>query len=193
MSAADLDETEPEERSPTGRKKRSDAGRPREGGGKRKHVSTRFERRAEKVEATIRELVKIGKPELDVGDKSFVEIVNRDASAWGRFVAQLAEWLPPLGSAIDLTFGSALVTVINILPSFRAARRDLRERRERRQAEREREYEEQELREEIADREVSDRRGVLDPLPLGAVAPQEPPEREMTREEWLGNGGNGTE
>lgn len=175
------------ERSPTGRKKRSDAGRPRGpgGGSGRKHVSTRFERRAKRVEETIRELVKLGKPDLDVEGLSFSEVVNRDVSAWGRFFAQLAEWLPPFGAAIDLVFGSPLVTVLNMLPSFRAARRDLRVRREQRQAELEAAYEAEEQR--AAEEPQPAPRGVFEP-PLG-VAPAEPETRTMTREEWLANGG----
>lgn len=175
------------ERSPSGRKKRSDAGRPRGSGGGRKHVSTRFQRRAEKVEETIRELVRIGKPDLDVEGLSFSEVVNRDVKAWGNFVAQIAEWLPPLGTAIDVAFGSAFVTVLNMLPSFRAARRDLAERRERRQAEQAKR--EEELPEPRPTGEPPPARGVFDSAPLGVVEQESAP--TMTREEWLASGGNG--
>lgn len=136
------------ERTDTGRKRRSDAGRPR-GGTSRKHVSTRFERRAKKAEETVRELVRLGKPDLDVEGKTFLEIVDRDAPAWGRFLAQVGEWLVPFGSFVDLVFGSPLVILLNMAPSFRAARRDLAELRERRAAERAQAVEDEELRESI--------------------------------------------
>ena len=189
------DDDEPQEqRSPSGRKKRKDAGKPRGA----RSTGTRFERRAQAVERTIRELVKLGRPNLDVEGMTFAEVVNRDVAAWGRFFAQLAEWVTPLGTAIDVAFGSSLVTVLNMLPSFRAARRELVERRERRRAERaelEAQYaEDAELRERIAAEHVVRETGadVFEPYPppeppLGVV-----PQREMTREEWLGRGGNGT-
>lgn len=169
------DAGEPKERSATGRKKRSDAGRPRGSAG-RKHVSTRFERRAKRAEETVRELVELGKPNLGISDLSFVEVVHRDAAAWGRFLAQIGEWFVPFGSAVDLLFGQPFVIMLNVVPSFRAARRDLAELRDRRAAEREQEREQEleddELRERIAAEHAEHvRRAVEEPpeqeLPLG--------------------------
>lgn len=158
---------EPPERTPTGRKKRSDAGRPR-GSGERK-PSSRFERRAQKAEQTVRELIRLGKPDLDVEGLSFAEVVDRDAKAWGRFLAQVGEWFVPFGSFVDLVFGSPLVILLNMAPSFRAARRDLAERRERRAAERQRQAEDDELRDRIeADHGAGDGGGVFGPFPARA-------------------------
>ncbi len=138
MDVSDDDETtddgtEKVERSATGRKKRSDAGRPR---GERKHVSTRFERRSKRAAETVRELVRVRRPELDVSGLTTFEVVDRDAEAWGDFLAQLGEWFVPFGAFLDLVFGAGLFRVLRIAPSFRAARRDLRERSERKAAER---------------------------------------------------------
>lgn len=178
------DEPEPagdgdEQKSATGRKKRSDAGRPRSS-----KPSSRFQRRAEKATETVRELVRIRLPELDVSDLSFAETVDRDAQAWGDFLAQLGEWLVPFGTFLDLVFGVGLIRILRVAPSFRAARRELVERRERRAAEREA-RENAELREAIAaDHEQAAREsGVF------AEVPTAPP--EQTREEWLANGGAG--
>lgn len=174
------------ERTPSGRKRRSDAGKPRGGSG-RKHVSTRFERRASRAEETVRQLVELGKPDLDISDKSFVEIVHRDAKAWGRFLAQLGEWIVPFGAFVDLAFGQPFVILLNVVPSFRAARRDFAQARERRAAERsaeeEAELEDEELRRRIEAEHV--RRVV-----------EEPPEPDLTlgvdpRTAWQAGSGNG--
>ena len=59
------------------------------------------------------------------------------ADAWGRFLAQVAEWVVPFGRLVDLIFGAPLLALVGLAPSVRAARRDLRVRRERVKAERE--------------------------------------------------------
>lgn len=101
--------------------------------------TSRFQKRADKAAETVRELVRLRRPDLDVTDQTFSEVVDRDHKAWGEFLAQIGEWIPPVGLLIDLVFGAALVRVLKMAPSFRAAQRDLRARRERRQAEREQE------------------------------------------------------
>lgn len=165
----------------TGKKKR---GRPR-GSGAGRPPTSRFTRRAEKSEKTIRELLALGKPDLDVEGLSFLDVVDRDVAAWGRFFAQLGEWFVPFGSAIDLFFGSPLVVLLNMAPSVRAARRDFRARRELRAAEladeREREQLQAEREDELADaRRQAAETGVFVETPGG-----------MTREEWLSAGGGG--
>lgn len=90
----------------------------------------RFERRAGKAAETIRKLIHIRRPDLDISDKTFVEIVERDADAWGRFLAQLGEWILPVGQLIDLAFGAPLLVLLDLAPSVRAARRDLAKRRQ---------------------------------------------------------------
>lgn len=163
---------EPEKRE---RKKRSDAGRSRgsRGGG------SRFDRRAERAQKTIAELLALGKPDLDVDGLSFLEVVDRDVAAWGRFFAQLGEWFAPFGSMIDVFFGSPLVVLLNMAPSVRAARRDLRARREARAAERAAEIESAErIADEDAEREHAARMGVFAEVPAG-----------MSREDWLAGGG----
>lgn len=174
------------ERTASGRKKRSDAGKPR---GARKHVSTRFERRSKRATETIRELVRVRRPDLDVSGLSTFEVVDRDAEAWGDFFAQLAEWFVPFGAFLDLFFGTGLVRMLRIAPSFRAARRDLSERRERRAAERELDEEEleaEELRRRIEAEHAEHVRHVV----------EEPPEQELPlgvdpRAAWAARGGNG--
>lgn len=105
--------------------------------------TTRFERRASKAEETVRGLVELGRPDLDVSELTFSEVVHRDAPAWGRFLAQIGEWVPAFGGFIDLFFGQALQNLLGMAPTVRAARRDLVLRREaRRAAEREQEDEE---------------------------------------------------
>lgn len=174
------------ERSPTGRKKRSDAGKPRgtsSGGGR---GSSRFERRASKAEETIRQLVELGKPQLDISDLSFAEVVHRDARAWGRFLAQIGEWFVPFGAFVDLLFGQPFVILLNVVPSFRAARRDLAARRERIDAERAEEIEDDELRARLeADHAEHVRRVVEEP------PEQEPPLGVDPRAAWIAGGGNG--
>ena len=165
------------------RKTRSDKGTTRSG--KRAHVSTRFQRRAEKAKETVRELVRIRMPELDVSELSFVETIDRDADAWGDFLAQLGEWFVPFGTFLDLVFGVGLIRMLRIAPSVRAGRRELAERRERINAARQEEAEKETLREsvELAQQEAAQR----------GVFAEQPPEQEtpqgMTREEWLANGG----
>lgn len=126
MSTADetRDETPPEK----------PARRRRAAGSKPKRTS-RFERRAEKAEKTIRDLIRLGKPELDVDGMSFLEVVDRDVKAWGQFLAQCGEWFSPFGDLVDLLFGHPLSILLQLAPSYRAGRRDLRDRRERRRLE----------------------------------------------------------
>lgn len=99
--------------------------------------TSRFERRAESAKRTLQELIRLRKPDLDVEGLTFLEVVDRDADAWGRFVAQVAEWVVPFGQLVDLVFGAPLLALVGLAPSVRAARRDLRARRERAKAERE--------------------------------------------------------
>ncbi len=96
----------------------------------------RLERRAEAVKTTIQEAVRLRRPDLDVEGKTFVEVVERDADAWGSFVAQMAERFDPLAQLVDLVFGAPLMALIGLAPSVRAARRDLAKRRDRQKAER---------------------------------------------------------
>src|SRR5581483_9903464 len=143
-----------------------------------KHVSTRFERRAKRATETVRELVRVRRPELDVSGKSFFEVVDRDAEAWGDFFAQLGEWFVPFGGLLDLFFGAGLVRMLRIAPSFRAARRDLAEARERREAEEEPPavYDDAAHAAHVA--------GVVEHPP-----PQEVPLGVDPRASWLANGG----
>ena len=97
----------------------------------------RFTRRADKARDTLRGLIRIGRPDLDIDGKTFAEIVDRDAQAWGEFIAQAAEWFTPLGAIVDLVFGQPILVLLKLGPSIRAARRDLATRRARIQAERE--------------------------------------------------------
>ncbi len=99
-------------------------------------IKSRIDKRADAVKETLQELIRLRRPDLDVEGLTFVEVVDRDADAWGRFVAQLAEWFTPLGGVIDLVFGAPLMTLVGLAPSVRAARRDLSERRSRKKAER---------------------------------------------------------
>lgn len=144
------------------------------GTGKRGRPPTqRFERRSSKSAETVRELIRLRMPELDVSELTFSETVERDADAWGDFLAQLGEWFVPLGTALDLIFGVALVRVLRMAPSVRAARRDLAVARERRLAERaERDAAEEHAAAVEAQRQAAVAPGVFDPAP------------EMTREEW---------
>jgi hypothetical protein len=177
------DETQREDgEQPPQRKTRSDKGKPRGGSDKRPHISTRFKRRSDKAQETVRELVRLRLPELDVSELSFAETVERDAEAWGDFLAQLGEWFVPFGTLLDLVFGAALIRVLRMAPSFRAGRRELAARRAERAVEREQEAAEEELRQRIAaDHAAAAERGVFG----------EPEQvRAMTREEWLEGNGN---
>jgi hypothetical protein len=163
-------------------------GRPRGSAAGGKPPTARFERRAKKSAATVRELVRLGVPELDVSELTFAETVDRDADEWGNFLAQVGEWFPPFGVAVDLLFGSALVHVLRMAPSFRAARRDVRARTEERQAARDAALEAQAHEEELAaQREQAAETGVFAPAPphFGEVP------AGQSREEWLANGGGG--
>ena len=171
------------ERSATGRKKRSDAGKPRGGSSSRK-PSSRFERRAKKAEETVRSLVELGKPKLDISDLTFSEVVHRDAPAWGQFIAQLGEWIIPFGAFVDLVFGQPLMILLRMAPSVRAARRDLANRRERIAAARAEAAEEEALRERIEAEHAAHAGDVF------AGGPMPPEESDaITREAWLARGG----
>ncbi len=106
--------------------------------------TSRFVRRAEAAKKTLRELIRLRKPDLDVEGLTFLEVVDRDADAWGRFIAQVGEWIIPFGQLVDLIFGAPLLALVGLAPSVRAARRDLKDRRARKQAEREAQAQEQE-------------------------------------------------
>lgn len=169
------------------RKTRSDKGKPRS----HARGAGRFQRRAEKATETVRELTRIRMPELDVSELSFVETVDRDADAWGDFLAQLGEWFVPFGAFLDLFFGAGLIRVLRVAPSFRAGRRELMVRREQRAAERAEQAEEEELAAAIErDHESARTTGIFaaEPPP---PAPEPEPEPEMTRDEWLASGGAG--
>ncbi len=97
--------------------------------------TSRFERRAEAAKKTLREIIRLRKPDLDVEGLTFLEVVDRDADAWGRFIAQLAEWVAPFGQLVDLVFGAPLLALVGLAPSVRAARRDLAARRTRKREE----------------------------------------------------------
>ena len=173
----------------TRRKQRSDKGKPRS----HARGAGRFQRRAEKAKETVQELVRIRMPELDTSELSFAETVDRDADAWGDFLAQLGEWFVPFGTFLDLFFGVGLVRVLRVAPSFRAGRRELVARRERIAAERAEWEEDQAIRESIAaDHEAARTTGVF---AAGAGETVEPtPEQEpLTREQWLARQGNGGE
>ncbi len=131
----DRDEEEVE-RTETGRKRRSDAGRPRgsSSSGGRKQPA-RVEKRAQKTAQTIEELIKLRRSDLDDDDLGLVETVKRDAKKLGEVVAQICELVPPLGVFVDLVFGTPVMLLVNLAPTVRAARRDYRDRRERRRAE----------------------------------------------------------
>ncbi len=120
------DTTPPVEEKPKRRRNRATAAPKR---------TSRFERRAESAKKTLRELIRLRKPDLDVEGLTFLEVVDRDADAWGKFVAQVAEWVVPFGQLVDLVFGAPLLALVGLAPSVRAARRDLRDRRERIKAE----------------------------------------------------------
>ena len=122
-------ETEPTPEPKPKRKRRASTAAPKR--------TSRFERRAESAKRTLQELIRLRKPDLDVEGLTFLEVVDRDADAWGRFVAQVAEWVVPFGQLVDLVFGAPLLALVGLAPSVRAARRDLRARREKIKAERE--------------------------------------------------------
>ena len=101
--------------------------------------TTRLERRAGKVTATIKEASK-WKLHRDNDDAGFVETVQKDADPIGHAVAGIAERFKPAGMIIDLLFGEAgpLSILVALAPSIRAARRTLKakaEARKRRQLE----------------------------------------------------------
>lgn len=167
------------------RKQRSDKGKPRS----HARGAGRFQRRAEKATETVHELARIRLPELDVSELSFVETVDRDAESWGDFLAQLGEWFVPFGAFLDLFFGVGLVRVLRIAPSFRAGRRELVERRERRNEERAVEAEELAAREAIEREHEAARTGGVFGEPEPETEPAAPP---LTRDAWLhGAGGSG--
>lgn len=181
-------------------------GRPKGSGGgaKTKPPTQRFQRRAENAAKTVKELVRLGMPELDVSELTFAETVDRDADAWGDFLAQLGEWFAPVGVVLDLFFGVGLVRVLNMAPSFRAGRRDLAARAAERRAARQAQLEDAELREVIehehAEQPLPPRFAFPfppaaedgdEPQPAPTGAPVEEPPHELTREEWLARGGNG--
>lgn len=121
--------TEPEEKpKPRRRRARSDTGTKR---------VTRSDRRAESAKQTIQELIRLRKPDLDVAGMSFVEVVDRDADAWGKFIAFVAEKIVPFGQLVDLVFGAPVMILVGLAPSVRAARKDMRDRRQRKLVERE--------------------------------------------------------
>lgn len=120
-------DTPPPEEKPKRRRRQTSAA---------KKPTSRFERRAEKAKTTLRELIKLRRPDLDVSGLTFLEVVDRDADAWGKAVAQVAEWLIPFGQLVDLIFGQPLLVMLSLAPSVRAARRDLVVRRERRKQQR---------------------------------------------------------
>jgi hypothetical protein len=92
-------------------------------------------KRAGKVAETIHEAVTLRRPELDTEGLSLLEVVDRDRQQLGEAIALIAEWLEPLGLLIDAVFGSPVVILMKLAPTIRAARRDLRVRREQRRAE----------------------------------------------------------
>jgi hypothetical protein len=181
MSDEPTETTEPTEpKAP--RKKRSDAGKPRGGSG---GGGSRFNRRATKATETVRELVQLRMPNLDVSDLSFGETVERDAEAWGDFLAQVAEWFVPFGAFLDLVFGASLVRVLRMAPSFRAGRRDFQARAAVRAEARVAAYEEAEIAAAIeAEREHAAETGVFAPAPPAGSTPV-----FISREDWLRNGG----
>lgn len=96
---------------------------------KRPAVSTtRLERRAGKVTATIKEAT-TWKLHRDNEALSFTETVERDAAQLGHAIAATAERFKPAGLLIDLLFGEAgpLSILVALAPSIRAARTTLLE------------------------------------------------------------------
>lgn len=124
----EVETPEQEKPKPRRRRSRSDAGKPR---------LSRSDRRAQSAKETIQELIRLRKPDLDVEGLSFVEVVDRDADAWGKFIAFVADKVGVVGLIVDAIFGAPVMILVGLAPSVRAARRDLTERRERKQAERE--------------------------------------------------------
>lgn len=98
-------------------------------------VGERLKERGQKIERTLRELIRLRKPDLDVDGLSFLEVVERDARAWGSFLAQVGEWVNPFGQLVDLIFGQPILLLVGLAPSVRAARRDLVGRRQQRRLE----------------------------------------------------------
>lgn len=128
MSDDEAVTTDPQAAAPRRRRKRADTGV--------KRVS-KSERRAQSAKETIQELIRLRKPDLDVEGLSFVEVVDRDADAWGKFIAFVADKVGVVGLIVDAIFGAPVMILVGLAPSVRAARRDLAQRRERKQAERE--------------------------------------------------------
>lgn len=132
----DEDETTAPEPKPRRRRQRADTGTKR---------VTKSERRAQSAKETIQELIRLRKPDLDVEGLSFVEVVDRDADAWGKFIAFVADKVGVVGLIVDAIFGAPVMILVGLAPSVRAARRDLNERRQRKIAERETERLEEEF------------------------------------------------
>lgn len=132
----DEDETTAPEAKPRRRRQRADTGTKR---------VTKSERRAQSAKETIQELIRLRKPDLDVEGLSFVEVVDRDADAWGKFIAFVADKVGVVGLIVDAIFGAPVMILVGLAPSVRAARRDLNERRQRKIAERETERMEEEF------------------------------------------------
>ena len=116
----DLNETPPADPPPKPKRVRNRQ--------KPKVSTSRLERRAGKVTATIREATH-WKLKRDPEALSFTETVERDAEQLGHAIAAAAERFRPAGLLIDLLFGEAgpLSILVALAPSIRAGRRTLTE------------------------------------------------------------------
>lgn len=159
--------------------------RPSSSSGSRQGGDKRHQRRAAAAASTIRDFTRLRRPDLDTEAMGLLEVIDRDAEAWGDALAWLAELLLPLGLVLDAIAGAPPVAVIvRLVPSFRAARRARIERRARAEAEA--------AEAELAGEQPAGEEGlrVMPGLEHHQPAPVEP-EHQLTREEWLAGGGGG--
>lgn len=175
-------------------KRERDSDRRREQGGGGSSSSSgargdkRHQRRAGAAASTIRDFTRLRRPDLDTDAMSLLEVIDRDAEAWGDALAWLAELLLPLGLVLDAIAGAPPVAVIvKLVPSFRAARRSRIERRARQEAEA--------AEAELAGEQPAGEEGLRVMPGLETLAHHEPapvePEHQLTREEWLAGGQGG--
>jgi hypothetical protein len=114
------------------RRRTTDAPKPRQ---------SKIERRGEQAATLVRDLIHLRRPDLDIGDMTFLEVVDRDADAWGKLLAWIGMKVEPFGQLLDTILGAPVAVLLKLAPSVRAARRDLSTRRVRKQQERTQEQE----------------------------------------------------
>lgn len=157
------------------------------GGGGQPGGDKRHQRRSSAAAGTIRDFIRLRRPDLDTDALTLLEVIDRDADAWGDALAWLAELVLPLGLILDAIAGAPPVRVIvKLVPSFRAARRVNRERRARARAEQE------EGAEAGLEPEPTGEEG-LRVMPGLETQPVEPDAEPLTREEWLAGGREGAQ